>query len=1424
MRYRDNLLHSHSLLSLDPGYEHMVTPLCIHQEARTSMCQQKGPYMNDIKRCFATTVAAAVFSVAAFVSFAHAQPSALAAHVLSESGHTKGVACVVSCGSGELATELATQSGMVVLAMDASAGNVTATRSSANGVGLLGRRVYVVQGGVTAIPLADNYADLLVLDGVTTEDLSGIPQQELLRVLTPYHGTAFVGNSAGGLDQAALQSWLDGFGVLGANITTDSYGTWARVTKPELPGADSWEQRYHGPDNNVVSTDTALKAPYLTQWMGKPYHDIGYGSEVHVANGRILVMGKIHDGGYGYTIRMNSFYMRNAYNGEILWIRDLPLRYLTGFGAAVMRGDSVFMAVGDSVAVLNAETGAVKYRIGFTGLEGHIRRVAILDDVLVVLAGDADMSSDFPAAATDQMLIDSVFYGSHGELGNHPPHPWGAELAAYDLVAHQSLWRHVESSNIDLNHLALSDSKVMFYARDSRAAALHLRTGGEVWQNNTPAFLTAVAADSSIIPNGLGAIGGINAQCALVAHDHRLFIGMGRSDNSVALSADNGSMLWSVPNGIRSTWLSGSPFAQMVMGDTLYHRDVLLNTANGTTIAPYGGAAPGCGVFTGSKDAIIGQLGISYDIAAQAATPGLAGLHHAVCDVGNFVADGLIINSSFKCRCSMPSRGFKVMGSSGGYQYNQAAVQSERLTQAADLTVSASLDTTAMDWCAYRGDNQRTGSSPAAVSLSPTRRFTFTPDVLYYTNFAEATCTYDVDWRVTPPVAAGEYVFTGGWDGKVRCINSTTGLLAWEFQCGSAVVSPPAVSSGRVFFGSCDGYAYACEARTGRLLWKFRAAPAERLVMQQGMLMSTWPVTGGVLVHGGVAYVAAGGTNAENGTHVYALNAASGEIVWQNNALAALPDAQNSGRTANGGMAIAGNRLWLSTANRATFSLRLSDGVLVPGACDDEVWPGKAQGRPGGDIAVFRDRFVMYGGKPFWTDHSERWGTEEFQSVLRFAVFTFIELDGSGNAQYPEVAPVEDSRGVVTPAWDNDLMVLATDRITGVCGWDADGAETFLTQQRAANQGTSYDSYQESRVINTGWTSRWGPLDIQVNAMMLAQNAVVVAYRDNDGAQWWDWKEKLLASTWKAGLLSKDNGTLLWSDTLPAEPLRNGLCVDRSGNIMVALRDGRLVCFGSGSVHVAGSIGMPFRPVTASGVVPTVVSPGWSQPGTDATARTVRDAGDTSPSAQSVPPRQPKLVARSAILVRQPDSRPLWQIAADPATPPGSVVLGSASADSAVDPAANGGVHNTEWQPDRPRAEVMHVTAGTSQENHPARYACDGDLTTRWSAARAGAQTLTLDLGSVQTVDGVSLVWYSRGNPIPCAVLVSCDGERFEEIDNGILRGRGTHESLRSFLPEPARFVRLRFLDESPTPACHIFEAAVHTEAVISAAATAEKL
>ena len=172
----------------------------------------------------------------------------------------------------------------------------------------------------------------------------------------------------------------------------------------------------------------------------------------------------------------------------------------------------------------------------------------------------------------------------------------------------------------------------------------------------------------------------------------------------------------------------------------------------------------------------------------------------------------------------------------------------------------------------------------------------------------------------------GDLIFVGGSDGTVRALNAGDGRLRWKAYTGGAIRVPPTIASGRALVGSADGWVYAFEAASGRPLWRFRAAPVERKIPVYGIISSTWPVASGVLVEEGVAYAAAGIANYD-GTHVYALDAATGKIRWQNNTSGNTAGGQGAGASVQGDLLSVGGKLYLAGGNRTPLvSYDLKDG------------------------------------------------------------------------------------------------------------------------------------------------------------------------------------------------------------------------------------------------------------------------------------------------------------------------------------------------------------------------------------------------------------------------------------------------------------------------------------------------------------------
>jgi hypothetical protein len=297
-------------------------------------------------------------------------------------------------------------------------------------------------------------------------------------------------------------------------------------------------------------------------------------------------------------------------------------------------------------------------------------------------------------------------------------------------------------------------------------------------------------------------------------------------------------------------------------------------------------------------------------------------------------------------------------------------------------------------------------------------------------------------------VAAGGLVFFGGSDGIVRALDAATGKPRWSAYTGGTVRYPPAIADGRALVGSGDGWAYAFEAATGRLLWRFQATPQPRKITVYGALLDTWPVASGVLVEGGAAYLAAGINNFD-GTHVYALDAATGRPKWQNNDSGHLDKFSRRGVAVQGDLLLNGGKLYLAGGDA------VSPGIfdISTGKCLNDAPTALGSSAPRGrELKLMPNGAVTVSGQPFYS--------------------------------HPAF-----------PVFDKSVQ--------------------------------------------------WESMEVKAADGMLS----LLQHKGDAGAAW------TLAAR-------KADGTNMWEQPLPGEPVRWGLCLDRDGRIIVTLRDGRVMCYG----------------------------------------------------------------------------------------------------------------------------------------------------------------------------------------------------------------------------------------------------------------------
>ena len=1048
--------------------------------------------------------------------------------MIAEAGISKGICSVPNCGDGSLALEIARQSEFLVHAFDRDLAQVNGATARAEQAGVWGSRLVVERLTTDHLPYADNFVDLVVVD-----ESQGISAAEVFRVVRP-RGCAIV---KGETELAA------GLGRAGFQVKTTADG-WTIARKPAMKGADDWPHWAHGPDNNPVSTDSVIRAPYLTQWFGKPYFhampvvSTAAAGRVFIASGHIAH----HD---RELPTLNTLVARNGYNGRVLWQRALPDGYLVHRSAFVATEDAFYLMDGKGVLQLDPETGSQLGRVEIPGTEGTLMWMAKVGEVLYVLAGKGD-----PPAET--MKVHATFrgWGWNNVDRNYSPDGkqqirwgFGSTVAAFDLGRQELLWKR-EQQRIDSRSMGILGDRLFYYVPGNKLACLDRHSGGMLWQNEDREKLSLIEEEAI----GLSGTPGFRTEPMLLATPVGLFIQGQKRMNVAGFAIDDGRFLWSrkkFHNNPNMLYADGRLYISGIEKNGAVQ---VIDPQTGESVEDLHFFKGSCTRMTGSPEALYcrGEGLGRYDFARKlytaerSARPG--------CNDGAIAANGLLYVGPWLCDCNLSILGQMVLSPAYDFDAQGQVLSDDRLEKGEARPLDHSSAPEELDWPVYRANNQRTGSSSAVVAS--------TARVLWQ-------CPPQTERALqTQAVTAGESVFVAGEDGFVRCLDAERGTPRWRFATGGPVLASPTVCSGRVFAGSGDGYVYCLDAMTGTLVWRFRVAPVQRRIMVYGRLASNWPVNSGVLVHQGVACAAAG-IVFRDGTHVVALDAATGKVKWHNGTAGKPLNDQFELQAAFalGTLVIGGGRLWLASGNVvAPVSFDLETGRAdVAAAHRTPVWNTVMAQKPepaGRDVMVFADRFLLHGGRLLYCNEGQE---------VSSAQVSFRRMDAEGRLAGPAFTPSRHC--VVSPAWDNDVFVTPTSRYGDMVAWNAADVETrlgealtLMTKMDEKIPGDSPEKWGQYSRIGQVFSaaertmrasSLWPASQDEVYAIAIAKNAVVVTGRGRNAPE-----PCFIAAR------SKSDGKILWTLNLPAEPTLGGLSIDGDGRALISLRDGSLVCVG----------------------------------------------------------------------------------------------------------------------------------------------------------------------------------------------------------------------------------------------------------------------
>ncbi len=966
---------------------------------------------------------------------------------------SRGVAVVLGDPKCELAFALARDTEFLIYLQFADPGDVLAARRLADAKGLNGRRLFIDRGPLNKLQLADGLADVLCATGTAAD----MPEAEALRVLRP-QGRAFLGRK--------------------------------ELIKPIPDGVDDWSHPYHGPDNNPASADQVARGPYLTRFLSDPRY-------APLPQAALASAGRVFKlfGHIAFKEReepwLNTMAAFNGYNGAFLWRRPIPEGLMIHRNTFIATPDVVYFGDDQSCKILDAATGELRDEIVIPGdvVDGTFWKwMALENGVLYAMVGEQEQRDPNIRMRSEKhgWPWDPLSPGF-----NQPEHPWGygRSLVALDPQTKSILWQHREAEAFDSRATCMKDGRVFIFRHGAYLACLDAKTGLEVWRNTKDSAPEVFAALGQDLPRQDWRTNW-RTTAYVKASSQALYFAGPNLNQLLALSATDGRILWQHPY---------NNYQLVLEQDGLYALSGQIDSEPSRKFDPLTGRVleeiklgrRACTRPTGAIDAIFCRAsGGSTRLDLATAEPELVSPMRAQCQDGVTVGNGLLYWWPSVCDCNLTLYGITCLGPAGDFAFGQEAKESERLELAHDASNPvAPLPAAPKDWPTFRADNVASASTGVELSARVQRLWQTVPAA---------------DLTPTAPTTAGGLVFCGGSDGSVQALDARTGGQRWKAYTGGSLRFPPTFWNGRLFAGSGDGWVYSFEAKTGRLLWRFRAAPAERKIPVYGLLLSTWPVASGVLVQDGVAYVAAGIVNYD-GTHVYALDAATGRIRWQNNASGHLDPSDLAGVSVQGHMIVHDGKLWLAGGNAVSpgvFDLRdgrcLNDLGSVHRLADNSVPSSEA---PRGSSLYLVGDQVMVSDQPLYAH-------PQFK-VYDASVLTKTWFGSAGDR---DVAWVNNTRLLCYPR----LQEKRTERL--VNGWGKarlEGADPLWETE-----------FRDSVAVALGR-----------NALVVARPSDIVAY-------------------------DLQKGRPLWTHMLPGTPVPWGLALDRNGRVIVALQGGQILCYG----------------------------------------------------------------------------------------------------------------------------------------------------------------------------------------------------------------------------------------------------------------------
>ncbi len=581
---------------------------------------------------------------------------ALAAKQIVENTNAKkGYCLVLGCGEGRLAYEIAKRTDLKIIAVEEDESKVAAARKALDKAGLYGVRVTVHHSSLSQLPYGNYFANLIVSDRMLISGEVTGTAAEMLRMLRPCGGVAYLGQPANAakygktLNRAELEGWLKQAPIPKWTLNEED-GLWAVIRRGSLPGSGDWSHVYADAGNSTCSGDKLVQSPMNILWFGRPgprpMLDRGCRKPAPLStNGRLFIQGD------------RRIFGLDAYNGTILWTLEIPaLRRVNiprDSGNMAASNDYLHVALGNKCWRLDADTGERSFTYDVPrakkSQETHYDwgYLACVDDQIL---GSGVKQGSFYTGAEGE------WYDSKNLTSGETYKVTSDYLFALQQGDGKEEWTF--SSGVIINStIAIGDGRIYFVESRNPAAlamktgrigselsaeqyivALNVHTGEKLWERKKD------FSKSSIV-------------LYLSYADGKLIV-LDSSDkyHLYAFDAKDGSPLWEQHHNWVRTHHGGHIQHPVIVGGVVYAEPCAFNLKTGEAVKTDMPARGGCGTMSASSSCFFYRDGYHgmWDVKAGRRDKWI-GIRPG-CWLGIIPAGGIVLapESSSGCSCAFP--------------------------------------------------------------------------------------------------------------------------------------------------------------------------------------------------------------------------------------------------------------------------------------------------------------------------------------------------------------------------------------------------------------------------------------------------------------------------------------------------------------------------------------------------------------------------------------------------------------------------------------------------------------------------------------------------------------------------------------------------------------------------------------------------